>query len=70
MSFSKRLGNGKLDNLSLRCIVELLGINQTRNLKSRKYMLLRFCVRMVTLDQKRRWDAIMNLVVVIVEVLI
>jgi len=33
-------------------------------------MVLRFCVRMVTLDQKRRWDAIMNLVVVIVEVLI
>ena len=51
----------------MRGIVELLGINQTRNLKSRKYMVLRFCVRMVTLDQKRRWDVIMNLVVVIVE---
>ena len=32
----------ELGNLILRCIVELLGTNQTRKLKSRKVMVIRF----------------------------
>jgi len=36
------LVKGKLSNLSLRCILELLGTNQTRDLKSRKVIVLRF----------------------------
>jgi len=43
----KGLEKAKLGNLSLRCIVELLGTNQTRNLKSMKVMVPRFCGMMV-----------------------
>jgi len=42
VSFLKRLGKRKSDNLKLRCIVELLGTNQTRDFKPRKDIVLRF----------------------------
>jgi len=41
--FPKKVGEkARSGNLSLRCIVELIGTNQTRGLKSRKVMILRF----------------------------
>jgi len=43
VNLSTRLKNTKSEYLSLRCIVELRGTNQTRDLKSMEAMVLRFC---------------------------
>jgi len=42
VNLSTRLRKTKSEYLSLRCIVELRGTNQTRNLKSMEVMVLRF----------------------------
>jgi len=38
----------KLENPCLRCIIKLLGTNQTSDFKLRKYVVLMFCGMMVT----------------------
>jgi len=45
VNLSTRLRKVESEYLSLRCIVELRGTNQIKNLKSMEVMVLRFCGR-------------------------